>query len=460
MARQALNRTAHATTAYALPDEIRMSDGTRHPVPEGRYFEWRLLGLVGRMAQWYRTEGECTLLVDALVHEELCLPVKPPEDGAEDHGRIVADSAVRGWSTSKPRAWMTFRRENAAVVHVLFEAWSDADSGVLYHRDPQTHTARYDWWRSHFGVAYTGTPGYAGAQTMRATLERRRGGAGITFQPRNAFEVPEWSGSELPYLRKQWSRPSTPGSWEHGYDANLAYLAAANVSLLAPHPLQHTGKLDFDPGLAGWWLCSVGKLQVPELEQYLPDPAGYGRVIDSGKHKGRRWLSTPTVKLISDLRDGGVHGGITVHDSWTAVGVTLLKPWTTVISEALTGFLALPEDERRVRRMAVKKSVTHGIGMLRRPGGITRPDWHAIVVANSRTNLWRKLHHVFEVHGRGPLRINNDCVWYASDIADAGQAFPAVTDRPLFQLADRPDQLGRFKIEDSTYIEIGERVTG
>lgn len=446
-----------AVTAFlASSYSVTGSDGAQIVASPESYGEWGLFGLIGRHAHHRGQAGitESTLIIDALVHDDLELPATAPEDGAQEYAGIVAGAAQRGWQATGPRAWITFRRPEA-TVHVLFEAWSDERTGWLADVDGVRMLRRLEWWRAAFGVSYSGTPGYAGAQAMRQSLGTRR--QGVTWQPKNSHAVEDWGGAEIPYLVKHWSRPPVPGSWEHGYDLNLAYLAAAQSALLSPHPLIKTGRLDaFDPALSGWWLVDLEQVSDAELLELLPDPAGYGRGVEGRKGR-RKWVATPTLKLIDELHAAELHGGYRIVDSYTAVGRPLLKRWADTARDALSALDTTDGRERDIRRHAVKLSVIEGVGMLRSPGGISRPDWHATVVSLARTALWRKLRHAYDVTKRSPLRIATDCVWYPSDIADPVQSFPGVTGgRPLVQLADRPDQLGRFKVEGSIRRDITE----
>jgi hypothetical protein len=83
---------------------------------------------------------------------------------------------------------------------------------------------------------------------------------------------------------------------------------------------------------------------------------------------------------------------------------------------------------------------------MNRPGNsVYRPDWHHAVIAQARSNLWRKLWKVGTTADRWPIEIMVDNAWYESDDPDPERARPVGL--PPCNRLGQTDALGTFKVK-------------
>jgi len=274
-------------------------------------------------------------------------------------------------------------------------------------------------WRATMGTPWFGTPGTAGAQALEGRIKACR-----TWHAAWKTDGPP-RAAEAALRPSQWDqRADSTAPHLHGYDVTRMYAVASGTTEVCPHALRQTGPQQFDRSLAGWWLVDLSMWCWPEI----PDPAGYA----NRHHRpgDPRWLTTPTVRLIQQLHEEGAHGGFTVLDSWTGKGRPIFRDWAA-------GLERLYRDGGPEMRATVKAAGRETIGLLNSPTYTTyRPDWHYAVIAQARSNLWRKLWRQYGIDGRTPSAVDTDCVWYGSRLADPIAACPSI-----FVLGDAPGQV-------------------
>lgn len=280
-------------------------------------------------------------------------------------------------------------------------------------------------WQATTGTPWAGTPGMVGNSMFRDGWTR---GAAPRWTLDRAAPVPwdEVMGGERAYSPLQWHTDYS--GTIRGYDLNRAYFSALLNLEAAGDQLQYAGsELQFTPERGGVWRVDVE----PWTDERLPDPAGYGEVLDDGT----RWLTTPTLALLQQLADDGAHMGFRVIESWTAPKRRLCREWCAALRPLL-------DDDAGFLTAAAKRVYQETWGMWARPSGrVYRPDWHLSVLSLARANLWRKMHRAGRDDDRWPVRIETDAVFYpAADDQTWEQAAPA-----SFRLDPEGRKLGAFK---------------
>jgi hypothetical protein len=410
------------------------------------------------------------LLIDAYAAARLGLPVDPAAiegDAAAAHP-AVADLQAAGWRVKRLRPWTTLypvERGSRPTLHVGILPWLNRSDCPLIGYTGRTPAETFDLapadivdafglWARLVGTPYNGTPGSAGTTAVRAFATAGKGERKPTWEPRElgpegAYEVPyqlPTREGDRPTFNRGLDEIPEDHAWLHGYDAKRAYLAAFNSTYVCPWTLRNTGaKTEYSGKLAGWWLVEVepwepGKYGHAGWESNcLPDPAGYPRAFDEPGPKwaadtGRtvRWVTGPTMQLLTDLREEGLHEGYTIHDSWTGPAHRVLRP---VYERFRSAWLA-PETQPDPARPDYRTLTALQAGfkdLYRKTWGmldyeysqVRRPDWHHAVLAGFRANLWRRLRAVGEESGRWPVSIDTDNVYYSSAEEDPMKAVPA-----------------------------------
>lgn len=386
-------------------------------------------GFLERLAGRALAPGGGTVLVDPAAAGALGLPVDVLPAGPDAKAHPAAGEARRhGWDVREVHRWSTFAKSSTTINLGLTGLIDDGYCPLLVP-DPIATTAGMSEWHRLAGVPWIGDAGDAVNALIMATAKCRPGAGGKRrppiWRPRNR---PPVDAIEHPYGERDW-RPEVvdAGRYWHGLDAVRAYLAAMACVSVAAAPLTHTGRREFDPSLAGWWLVDLGRWPYAAI---LPDPAGY----DPERRDGPRWLTTPTLQLIAQLAEDGHHEGFTVVDSWTAPGERgVLRPAAGVLEQMWRHAGALCERDRESIRRAVKSGYhTAHSKWSAQQSEIRRADWDAAVTAMCRVNLWRKL---WAAAGLGylPAAVAGiDTVYYPSD-----QSTPAAP--APFRLVDPDD---------------------
>jgi hypothetical protein len=427
----------------------------------GSYHHLRLADglapVLDRLATGFRGAGEGVVLLRGPAQRALGLPDGRNRDALEDDDqqaetleRIADSCRAAGWRVSKIRPWTTFHGPNRPPIHIgMLTYLCDpgeypfATNAVSFLDRPYLHRA----WRDLTGSAFRGTPGVAGTAILRdlAALQRQQ----PTWQPSEPGRI----GMELAYQLEHWRSPESDHGrlFEHGYDLNYMYLGAWVTAEVSAFGLRRTGAIPFDRKRAGWWLVDIA----PWNDPWLPDPAGYTGEDTSGA----RWVTTPTLALLEDLTAQGTHGGFEIHDSWTGpASRAVLQRSGEKIRDALYMLdsidvedLDVPVHIRTACPVligALKEAYRQAHGLMNREGGrCYRPDWYSAIVAQARSNLFRKLWTAYYQHGHRPLRVDVDNVWYASDSPDPVSCAP-----PNFKLAEGTHKLGAFHHRGTKHI--------
>lgn len=370
-------------------------------------------------------DGSGVLMLDQAAATALHLPTHLADVTRVTTGLDEARAA--GWRVDKPGPWTTFHADGRPTVHVGVTSMVDARRCPLMSEWPQDTVSSLRLWHEWTGQAWHGTPGVAGMALLRALAPRTKVRGRLTTPTWKAPAGPE-ACREAEFTGKTWFRSMTT-RYEHGYDASRMYLAAAQgCEVLAPWTLRNTGKVAFDPRLAGWWKVELHPWTIDDI----PHPAGPGDELV-------RWITTPTAILLTELVEQGVYGGFEVIDSWTGEGRRLLRKWGECLEHTYQRATAAAQerdgdgyltdrahDAARVAR-ATKEVYREAWGLLnRQTNSIFRPDWHHTILAHARCNLWRKVWKIGRTEDRWPVVIdNNDNVWYGSDNPDPVEACPA-----------------------------------
>lgn len=437
MSRRALLVTPGYTVIDGCPDSP--ASAVRATPPD----TWaRGLGaLLDRVAK--TVDRDAVLLVDEEAARALKLPSTPEETSTV----ALDDARAAGWLAGKLHAWTPFYGEGRPRIVLGITSWPGFDRSPLV--DPAFHMStvyRCAMWQELTGHVWQGTPGIAGLNILRATLPTYKV-RGSDVKPSQAYRCgPDPSEAyELDFQPEDWSREQT-APFAHGFDATRMYLAAAGVcEKFAPWTLRHTGRINFTAKLSGWWRVKLG----PWSHDLIPAPAGPG--------ESERWVTTPTLVLLSELIDAGEHfQDFEVVDSWTGDSRRLFRGWAETLEGAYQGARSIAEagdpfgvdDDARAVMAAVKLTYKESWGLLNPQqvsSSIIRPDWHHAILAQARSNLWRKLWAVGRAEDRWPIEIKVDNAWYESESADPEEARPAGL--PAVNGKGLDDTLGTFKVK-------------
>jgi hypothetical protein len=360
------------------------------------------------------------IALSALVHDQ-----EWPRDVPEGW---QAGPEAQGWQS------YTLLDDTRVVAHV----------GTVSELDPHRHPYVYSGssalltWGRAFGVPYHGTPGVAGTDVLRAAIGVHR--TEVIYRPDKRRDwVPDLErlarvGLERDYVPTDWCATG-PLRDEPTItlDANMAYLAAAITADLPAGMLHHyqgappAGEVGYHlVELEPWW-CN-----------HLPDPAGYRPSNARPSHRDApRWITTPTLRLINELQQDGIHGGARVLESWTARSRRVTRPWGGLIRDVIYAEYANTDPALSAPAgliATLKAAYRETIGLMGRQGGrVYRPDWQSIIIAQSRATLWRKIHKAWTA-GANPLSVNVDAVTFAGTTPP--DAFPV-----------QPGKLGAFKVK-------------
>lgn len=417
-------------------------------------------GLTGFLDRILRAiAGVGVVLLDGWAAERLQLPVGAlPEQGEGKRHPAAVAAREAGWEVSEIHRWSMFRRTDGREIHVGLLEFLDQDHYPLIATDGRyldTAAALDAWQDLSGGVPYWGDPGDAVnhliQQTARPLLNRR------PIVPAWRPRPPQAVGGAFArtFCRAGFDLSADmPGRWLVGYDATRAYLSAMTTVEVAPLPLRATGRREFRPGIAGWWLVDLS----PWTERRLPAPWGY--YPDGQDRDGLVWLTSEDLTLLSKLAGGPwwPGGGFTVIDSFTGpADRQVMRPAADRLREMWTAAATLTDknDERAIRD-TISAGYKAAHGKWRSVNGeIMRPDWAATLVATARCNLWRRI-ATAAAAGWFPAYVDGiDTVYYATDAVEGWgptggvhnpPAVPGiVTDRFPLNTGGATDRLGTFR---------------
>ena len=329
--------------------------------------------------------------------------------------RVRRDDVWIRWTADKHSIWTC---ELSAVE-------PGGKSAPLVASNPIVTASQFTEWERATGVPWVGTPGMSGNALLVDGWREMNPKASEPLWRRNGIWYPLESNPVWPFGHIE--QAYTPAQWYrdysgpmHGYDLNMAYLSAYQVVELPVDALDHhtvtgPGADPFDPRIGGVWRVMLS----PWLHgDVLPDPAGYAPALEDGS----RWLTTQTLTLLQQLTDRGDYGGFTVLEWWGAPARRVTRKWASLIHDLITA-------GRPPLSTAAKLAYKQAYGMWVNPGRVNRPEWHYALIAQARTNLWRKMDTAYRgaastLSGRGnhqeppanyaaPVRVETDCIFYA-----------------------------------------------
>lgn len=408
-------------TAYMPGGELR-----RVPAETGDYSTVTLASIVG-WADDRSADGQATVIIAADLARRLSIPDRPALLRLVDPP--VEQLAACGWTLGTVQPFTLLRR-GSRIIALGVEHWIEPNRCPLLADTPDQTVTRFGRWFDLTGTIYRGTPGIAAVAMIRDHYEP------VNAVPDKSRKVPTWLPGEATMLRRQtgnaeddyragiWQR-SGPEQYEHGYDLRTMYLTAAGIADLPWWSLRKQGDPTPNPKHAGYHLIR------PEpwtLNHLLPSPVGRDRGIPSQDAAGR-WVTTPTLRLLDELREQGIFGGYELIETWSADAGRVLRPWSERIRDAIAWVDpeagAPPERADRHLTAALKDGYREAIGLLGREGGrVFRPEWRHIIIATARANLWRRLWRTGRETDRWPLRIDVDCAWYGSNDPDPARDAP------------------------------------
>lgn len=362
-----------------------------------------------------------TVLLDGKALTLLGLPAEPPTTLLTEHPALAAARST-GWSISALRPWMTFVRHDRPTVHIGLYPWLNRRTFAFYNQLPPASVSPLYRFHRLVSVPYHGqNGGLAGLSLMRDRHSGRR----PLWTPKNWRDVPPaLAATEVAPLWEQRDPHGQP--FEHMYDAYAQFVTAAGSLTLAGGELVHQ-------------VAKAGPYPVPGYYQVVTPPWFFSSVlphpIGNNPQVGEpRWITAPTLQLLYEMSERHqVLDEPEILDAWTAGpskdgrkdvdSGRVLMAWADRIQIALKQAYS---NNDTVMVNAVKSLYKHGIGMLERPDArVYRPDWAHSIIANARSNQWRKIYTTWDSgNGRAPIRVEHDAVWYTSEHEDPRKEWP------------------------------------
>ncbi len=436
-------RTLLLTTTASYPNG---SWRPMAPLPDDAYADgWG--ALLDRAAR--RMHDSSVLLLTAGVAERAGFPMadhpKHLPEGERAAAAALGSARVAGWSVSKVAPWMTFHAPGRPTIHVGVLEWmteEDLPAQPTQAVDAEmaaVETAAYlHAWQDATGASWHGTAAVAGTALLQAAAhgawDRRQNGYRVPKWQLDPDQVPrEWQGTSPVTVRSWRPTPRPTGhAYEHTFDVNKQWLAAAPLCMLA-HGHLTRARISFDPKRAGMWLVDLERWP----HDHIPNPAG-------PRQEGKPvWLSTPALQLVHQLTertDQFQHPGYAILDAWTAPGNYVLADWAAALRVVVEDF-----DLGPAAKAVYARSLPH-ITKPGEPGArrrVFRPDWARGVQELAYANLWRKVLKVGLASGRWPVMVSADQVTYASAAADWRDDIPAG-----LELDDTGRKVGKLKYKE------------
>jgi hypothetical protein len=355
-------------------------------------------------------------LTGLVLHPNLGLPIPdewpPAVDPREgiDHAFITDATATHEMhrEPAKLLARVGGRRrsdEYLPKVWVTFAAY-DVSTHIRDAPDGAALLATLTAFIGAVGVPYRHSPQATGRALVEQLHPRKHGGKQLTPRVTPPVNIPANAETALAAARPLTDAENTC-RYAHGFDLNLAYLAAlSSVSLGHGTPEHRTGGVDFDAKLPGYWFCQLDPPGAP-----WPNPFGPTR----GGEPGPAWHATPTVALAVE---NGQTPAITEALVWPERD-RYLRPMYERLSKARGQLLADPSPGAAGAYGLVKDVVHTFPGWLarsRRDDLVEwyRPEWAHAIIAQARTNFYRKLRKL----GAAPYLVDTDAAYYAADEPD------------------------------------------
>jgi len=218
-------------------------------------------------------------------------------------------------------------------------------------------------------------------------------------------------------------------------DRNASYIAAASSVVVAHSGLTHTGRIPFDPKLAGYWLVDFAATdEYGRRDRWNPRDQ-HGRPIDlvsplgTGTVLTRSWLPHPLARLLVELaaEEPACFAEPRIVDSWTSDDTVRFKRWVnghdgeTGAREHRLALMDARDAGGEAEELAYKEGKDEYAMMIQmllsgRGYSYHRPDWHHAIVTQALTTMWRDLWKAAKA-GHGPIALGqvDDAVFLAED---------------------------------------------
>lgn len=406
-----------ARRALWLGAERHSVDGDDRANPAG-IFEQSIAELFATLMRIVCGRG--VVMIDATAAVLMGLPTgtMPYGPDAKDHA-VAVQLRAAGFTIKEIGRWFHVQHREIFGEGVWFglPEFADVDYCPIIGETPALTTYAMAAWDRITGQVWRGSAADAGNAMLREQRYSKTRGGKPVRPVWWSWEGPEGDPIELPYMRSTWSRPAYAPTL-YGYDRVRAYLSAMTCTDIAAEPLTHDGLTTFDKKRAGWWLCH---LRPWEFTQCLPDPAGY-----SGDGLMVRWLTSPTVALLTDLAADGFYQ-FEIMDSWTAPGTPVMKTYGAELRRTWdeAGQITDPAVRDLVRQ-GTKAAFRMGHGYWRsKQSTVQLPAAASAVTAMSRSNTFRRLFDLWagperKFDGPYPTWIDTDAVWFEQEVAPDG----------------------------------------
>jgi hypothetical protein len=350
--------------------------------------------------------------------------------------------------------WLTPRFQRARAIAGLEHAWTagawagDWPSAivapelnrrlrpVLEHASGAELLRTLELLSSTLGMGIQGAPAFTAELLLRGVLGRRN----------EAIALDELTAAACsPEPELQWIRPLDPDELQKplllAIDRRGAYLLSmvlCDVGLGAPESLE---VLDWRRFV--WTPGYYHARLKPWPELCVPSPLGL-------QPMGWHWVTMPTLRLLDTC---GLVLEVDRAMHWPRKS-RVLKPVADRIIKARQTFASSAPELVRFGDPLLKRAYTEMLGRLRwhkhRGGPLYRPDWHAHIVADSRSRVWASAAHFLHETGRAPAAANVDC-WYV--LADTPTLPPGFD--PRFWRVDKTVPLeavrSHFELDCPTY---------
>jgi hypothetical protein len=124
-------------------------------------------------------------------------------------------------------------------------------------------------------------------------------------------------------------------------------------------------------------------------------------------------VTTPTLRLLTDLREAGVYGGYRLLESWTAPQSRLLRGWAELIRDCDRMLTGRTDPCSTAVTDTLKESYRRAIGLFgRERGSVYRPDWRAAIIAHTRARVVDQVIRAYRTAQALPLHVDVDAVTY------------------------------------------------
>lgn len=446
-------RTLTVDPEYCLVDL-----GTKTPPLSGAAWTGGLGGLIQLAAPQMESTGGAIILTERTARL-LGLPDNPLT--GEEPPEADGYRAPRGYGP-----WMEYRsliEGKRPTINVAVIPWLGSEHAPTPNRDPLNLHLSLHHWATVMGTPWFLAPGPAGTNLLRSLVHAKdakgkmipatrtlHGPVGMADRSADAI-MQGWENAEPPdgyalWTNRQRARRDLGRQFLHTYDIRRQWIAAANACVVAPFDLKHTGSdVDYTPRRAGLFLIDP---RTWPHDAKLPDPCGR-----PGRAYGEEpiWVTSATLGLLHQLshtplhdRSGMVHDGYDIHDSYTADGTELLRPWGARMTVALDDPHLSP-----VAKDVYARTLSHIQG---RGRPMYRPDWALTAIGLARANLWRKLWTIGDTTESWPCRIVKDAVTFSTPMEDPAE----FAQRMRVDLRDA--RAGKFKWEKSSEFKDGKPV--